>query len=106
MLPDSGHLLPEELTNLGKRSEHVAVALRGRLGRQAQLCGQLGIRRTNVFIAALARKPAIESTTNGASLFDGRAGDERPPQVVHVGNFKRVRRVVIPQRLKESLVTD
>src|SRR5438876_9345885 len=106
MLWDSRHLLPEELTQPRKGREKVSASPGVGLCRQAQLCGQLGIRRPDVFVAALAGKPAIKSTTNRAFLFYGRPGDERSAQVIRVRDFQRVRRVVITQRGKEVLVAE
>src|SRR5258708_13613097 len=83
-LRDSRHLLPEELAHLRKGGEKVSASPAIYLCRQTQLCGQLGIRRPDVFITALARKPAIKGTTNGPPLFDCGPGYSPAAQLVPV----------------------
>src|SRR5262249_10289836 len=96
-LPYFGHLLPEKLSYFGKRTECVS-AFRVRSRRQSQFLGQLWIGRSDIFIAALARQPAIESTIHDPPLFDWSSGDKRAAQVVQVRYFKRIGLVIVAQR--------
>src|SRR5437016_13486583 len=105
VLSYSRHLLPEKLADFRERGEHAFVAfwVTGP-GGQAKISGQFRIGRRDIFIAALAGKPAIKRTRNGASLFERCFADKRSAQVVHVGQLELVSVVVTPQSGKKFLV--
>src|SRR5260370_29261445 len=106
MLSNSGHLLPEKLSHLGKCREYALFAFRvANPRRQPQLFGQLCVWCPDIFVAALAGEPAIESTSYYSPLFARRFCDEAAAQIVHVRDFQLVRLVIAVEGGKELLVT-
>src|SRR5204863_7404898 len=86
-LSDSNHLLPKKLSDFAKGGQHVLVIPGvGRFQWQSQITKirrQFRIRRADVFVAAFAREPSVESTTNRTPLFERRRGDKSSAQIVH-----------------------
>src|SRR3981081_4243188 len=106
MLSNPGHLLPDKLSDFVKCREHALVAFRvANSRRQPQIFSQLCVRRSDVFVAALAVQPTIESTSYHSPLFGRRFRGEGAAQIVQIRDFKLVRLVIAAEGCQELLVT-